>query len=283
MPERKYPTAVSSDGITRYQQEIRRYPLLSAREERELTCRMRDGDHRCRDLMIERNLRLVLSVARRYQNRGVPLMDLVSEGNIGLMRAVEKFDPERGFRFSTYATRWISQAVERCVMNHARTVRLPIHVIKEISQCLRARGRLQDRLRRPVTARDIAAETGKSLEQVIRLMGLHEAGSRDSQAVADPAPPMDPDTIPDNLHAEEPESRVVDEDLRQRVQSWLGSLNKKQQDVLIRRFGFYEHRADTLEEVGRHIGLTRERVRQIQIEALEYLREENGAGAGSAC
>lgn len=270
---------VGADGLVSYQNSIRRLPLLNAAQERELASRVRNGETASRHAMVEHNLRLVLSVARRYENRGVPLADLVSEGNIGLIRAVEKYDPERGFRFSTYATWWIRQAVERCVMNHARTVRLPIHVLKEIGNCLQARNRLQHRLFRSVRMRDIAGETGKSLEQVDRLMNLHESG-HDGESVSIGTITSEPEDLVDGVPPGEPsvqldavEEAVVEDDLRVRVNGWLSGLSRRQQDVLVRRFGFHQHDADTLEEVGRHIGLTRERVRQIQMEALRALRE----------
>ncbi|MEX1197010.1 MAG: sigma-70 family RNA polymerase sigma factor [Pseudohongiellaceae bacterium] len=268
-----------TDDLVSYQNTIRRLPLLDAAQERELARRVRNGEATSRHAMVEHNLRLVLSVARRYENRGVPLADLVSEGNIGLIRAVEKYDPERGFRFSTYATWWIRQAVERCVMNHARTVRLPIHVLKEIGICLQARNRLQHRLFRRVRMRDIARETGKSLEQVDRLMHLHESGhdgesvstgtiSSEPEDLVDGVPPGDP-----SMQLDAVEEAVIKEDLRVCIDGWLSGLTRRQQDVLVKRFGFHQHDADTLEEVGRHVGLTRERVRQIQMEALKSLRE----------
>ncbi len=276
-----YPSRsrIETDVVARYQNAIRDFRLLDAPGERELARRLRQGEAGCRTRMVEHNLRLVVSIARRYENRGVPLPDLISEGNIGLIRAVEKYDPERGFRFSTYATWWVRQAVERCVMNQSRTVRLPIHVLKEVNTCLQSRSRLQHRRGYSVRVRDVADEIGKSVGHVNRLAGLHEGGlGVESASLA--VPMLEPDDLPGPEKGifgdgtmDCVETSVVDERMCLTIRRWLSLLSRRQQDVLVRRFGFYQHEPSTLEEVGRHIGLTRERVRQIQIEALALLRE----------
>ncbi len=280
-------TPACTDSATHYQQTIRRIPLLSQKEEQYLAHQVRAGCSRCRDIMVTRNLRLVMNMARRFEHRGMPLMDLVSEGNIGLLRAVEKFEPERGFRFSTYATWWVRQAIERCIMNQARTVRLPIHVLKDIGQCLASEQELQKRLQRPVRQSEVSAHSGRSPRQLDRLLHWHESSRGHSPgtmnevgdtgggseqgagAVQEPEP-----AYADGTTMLDPARLLKDEKLREHINAWIGALSQKQRDVIIRRFGFHQHECRTLEEVGRHIGLTRERVRQIQIEALEILREK---------
>ena len=259
------------DATQMYLGEIGASPLLSAEEEVYFARKALKGCEASRKRMIESNLRLVVKIARRYNNRGLALLDLIEEGNLGLIRAVEKFDPERGFRFSTYATWWIRQTIERAIMNQTRTIRLPIHVVKELNVYLRASRELAQKLDHEPTAEDIAEKLGKPVETVARLLGLNERiSSVDCPIGVDNDKPL-LDTIADERECG-PSNRLQDEDLKQSIEFWLNQLGEKQKEVLSRRFGLLNYEAATLEDVGLEIGLTRERVRQIQVEALRRLR-----------
>lgn len=260
------------DATRLYLGEIGFSPLLSAAEEVDLARRLQRGDQEARRRMIESNLRLVVKIARRYLNRGLALLDLIEEGNLGLIRAVEKFDPERGFRFSTYATWWIRQTIERGIMNQTRTIRLPIHVVKEINVYLRAARHLAQTLDHEPTPEEIARQLDKPIDEVKRMLGLNER-------VASVDVPMGRDSdktlieaIPDDSNPE-PSMQLQSEDMQLRLRVWLEQLSDKQREVVTRRFGLHGHDVATLEEVGGALGVTRERVRQIQIEALKRLRE----------
>ena len=274
--EKKFtPGAISArelDATRLYLNEIGFSPLLTAEEEVYYSRKLLKGDEASRKKMIECNLRLVVKISRRYLNRGLALLDLIEEGNLGLIRAVEKFDPERGFRFSTYATWWIRQTIERGIMNQTRTIRLPIHVVKEINIYLRAARHLAQTLDHEPSPEEIAEMVDKPIKDVKRMLGLNErTASVDS--------PMGPDSESSLLDAIADESNIdpvallQDNDVKDNIDKWLNQLTEKQCEVVTRRFGLHGYDVSTLEEVGNSIGVTRERVRQIQIEALRKLRE----------
>ena len=271
------------DPTQMYLNEIGFSPLLTPEEEVHFARLAQKGDPAGRKRMIESNLRLVVKIARRYVNRGLALLDLIEEGNLGLIRAVEKFDPERGFRFSTYATWWIRQTIERAIMNQTRTIRLPIHVVKELNIYLRAARELTQKLDHEPSPEEIADLLDRPIEDVKRMLGLNERmASVDVPLGADSDKTL-LDTLPDDLSGD-PGDLLQEEDLNASLDSWLSELSEKQREVVTRRFGLRGHESSTLEEVGREIGLTRERVRQIQVEALKRLREileKNGLSSDS--
>lgn len=271
------------DATQMYLSEIGFSPLLSAEEEVHFARLARKGDEAGRKRMIESNLRLVVKISRRYLNRGLSLLDLVEEGNLGLIRAVEKFDPERGFRFSTYATWWIRQTIERAIMNQTRTIRLPIHVVKELNSYLRAERELTQKLDHMPSPEEMALALDRPVSEAKRLCGLKDrVGSVDVPLAQDSDQNL-LDTIADT-QALNPSDILQGEDLSSSIDEWLDELSVKQREVVVRRFGLRGHESATLEEVGREIGLTRERVRQIQVEALKSMRslfEANGLSAES--
>lgn len=259
------------DATQLYLGEIGASPLLTAEEEVYFSRRALKGDEAARKRMIESNLRLVVKISRRYTNRGLTLLDLIEEGNLGLIRAVEKFDPERGFRFSTYATWWIRQSIERALMNQTRTIRLPIHVVKELNVYLRASRELMQELDHEPTFEEIAQKVGKPVEDVEKMMGLNErVTSLDVPSIMDSERPI-VDTVADHQESD-PAMLLQNSNMSDSILQWLDELSEKQRDVIVRRFGLRGHEANTLEDVGLEIGLTRERVRQIQVEALKRLR-----------
>lgn len=254
-----------------YLNDIGNNALLSPQEELVLARRVVAGDFAARQKMIEHNLRLVVNIAKHYINRGLALLDLIEEGNIGLMHALEKFDPERGFRFSTYATWWIRQSIERVIMNQSRTIRLPVHVIKELNVYLRASRHLESQIGREPTMEEIAHMVGKPVEDVRKVMNLNERmASLDAPLDIDPMLSIG-ESIPDEQH-EEPDIQLHNSQLEKFVHDWLSQLNDKQRMVIERRYGLNGHEICTLEELAASLNLTRERVRQIQIEGLEQLR-----------
>jgi RNA polymerase primary sigma factor len=266
------PSSASEGAFVLYLREIGRVPLLSPEEEFALAQRVRQGDRAARDHMIQANLRLVVRIARDFETFGLPLLDLISEGNIGLMTAVDRFDPMRGVRLSTYAALWIKQHMRRAIANHSRTIRVPVHVCEKLVRINRAAARLSEELSRPPTAEELAAETGFGLGAVQQLRraimpvisldappGFEDDGRSVAETVADDRLRLAPDT----LHAEEVQ-RMLGDSLR--------GLNEREQEILRRRFGLDGADPETLDQVGEAFGLTRERIRQLQQAALKKLR-----------
>lgn len=260
-----------ADATQLYLNEIGQNALLTATEERELAFKVQAGDFPARQKMIEHNLRLVVNIAKHYINRGIPLLDLIEEGNLGLIHALEKFEPERGFRFSTYATWWIRQNVERAIMNQSRTIRLPVHIIKELNVYLRAKRHLEARCEAEPTAEDVASLLGKDVEEVRRVLNLNERmASLDAPLDIDPSLSLGESIADDQCIA--PEELLQRDEVIGRVREWMEQLNDKQRWVIERRFGLNDHDIYTLEELATTMKLTRERVRQIQLEALAALK-----------
>lgn len=268
----------SLDATQLYLDAIGLPPLLTAEQEVEYARKAIQGDTAARARMIESNLRLVVSIAKRYQNRGLPLLDLFEEGNLGLIRAVEKFDPERGFRFSTYATWWIRQSVERGIMNTARVVRLPVHISKELNTYLRAVRELTQQDGAQPSLEKLAQHLACSVKYVQRMNELNEhALSLDAISSHESEVSL-LDLLEDENNLDPSES-VQRENLASSIDQWICTLNSRHREVVLRRFGLRGHDCQTLQEIGDVMGLTRERVRQIQADALQRLRnilERNG-------
>jgi RNA polymerase nonessential primary-like sigma factor len=267
----KNKKSVDLEAINIYLKDIGRTPLLTAEEEVKYGRLVLKGDVAAKQRMIKSNLRLVVRIARRYYNRGLQFLDLVEEGNLGLIRAVEKFDPERGFRFSTYATWWIKQTIERGIMNQTRTIRLPVHVVKQLNSLLVISKHLTKDLSRTPTFEEIAQKADKPVEFVKRIMQLKEdAASTDVVIGSEEIGRSLIDTIPDS-NEKTPQEQANFDDLQNKMQNMLDALPEKQNEIICRRFGLLGHDRQTLEEVGNAVGLTRERVRQIQMSALKSL------------
>jgi RNA polymerase nonessential primary-like sigma factor len=264
---------LSTDTTQHYLNQIGLRPLLTVAEEVHYATLAKQGNFEARQKMIEHNLRLVVSIAKHYINRGVVLLDLIEEGNLGLMRAIDKFEPERGFRFSTYATWWIRQSIERAIMNQARTVRLPVHMVRELNQILRAKYHLEAQHHdgKDATAEDIAHLVDRPVEDIQDILALSEhAASLDAPLDNDPQASL-MDMLPGNSE-DSPDSRAEHHEMTALVRDWLKRMPEKQRLVIVRRFGLDNDDPATLEELAAEMGVTRERVRQIQQEALVKLK-----------
>ena len=254
-----------------YLNEIGTRPLFTPEEEFDWASRAKAGDFAARQKMIEHNLRLVVNIAKHYRNRGIPLLDLIEEGNLGLIHTIEKFEPARGFRFSTYATWWIRQNIERAIMNQSRTIRLPVHVVKEINLVLRAIRRLELDNGREIDAERIARMIERPVDDVRRVMALNEHTASLDTPLENDSERSIIDAIADE-RSPDPETLLQSRKVAWLVSHWVEQLPEKQRHVLVRRYGLGEREVGTLEDVAADLGLTRERVRQIQIEALSQLR-----------
>ncbi|HPR07982.1 MAG TPA: RNA polymerase sigma factor RpoS [Denitromonas sp.] len=270
-PAPSFESDFLTDVTQLYLNDIGANPLLTAEEEAALARRVRKGDFDARQIMIERNLRLVVNIAKHYLNRGIPLLDLVEEGNLGLMHALEKFDPERGFRFSTYATWWIRQNIERAIMNQSRTIRLPVHVVKELNQVLRACRRAEAAGKRDSLVEEVARDLGKTEDAVRAMLALNEhTASLDAPLDVDPSLSIGESLRDDEVSS--PDAQIHDQEVEALVREWINMLNDKQRMVVRYRYGLDGVEVQTLEELAGELNLTRERVRQIQLEALGQLR-----------
>jgi RNA polymerase nonessential primary-like sigma factor len=271
-PEPVSPELELLEDVTQlYLNEIGAKPLLTPADELATTRLVSAGDFAARQKMIEHNLRLVVNIAKHYLNRGIPLLDLVEEGNLGLIHALEKFDPERGFRFSTYATWWIRQTIERAIMNQSRTIRLPVHVVKDINLVLRAIRHLESAATRETSVERVAALIDRPVADVRRILHLNEhIASLDAPLEIDPSHSLG-DAIADEA-AVNPEALLQFREMGALLDDWLAQLTERQRQVIERRYGLNGADVVTLEALAVDLGLTRERVRQIQAEALNRLR-----------
>ena len=275
----QYLDDVSDDSVRLYLREIGKIPLLSAEEEMELARRIIEGDKKAKDKMAEANMRLVVSIAKRYSGRGLDFLDLIQEGNTGLLRAVEKFDPDKGFKFSTYATWWIRQAITRAIADQARTIRIPVHMVETINKLLRTQRRMTQELNREPTIEELSKELDmepEKIEYVIKIKqdissldaGVGRDGEDDDSVLQDFI--VDEDTV-------SPEDSASNQLLKEQVQDMLSSLSDREQKIVRMRFGLDNGKNHTLEEVGQEFAVTRERIRQIEAKALAKLRKHKDA------
>lgn len=269
----KYIDDVADDSVRLYLREIGKIPLLNAEEEVELARRVRDGDKDAKDHMAEANMRLVVSIAKRYVGRGLDLLDLIQEGNTGLLRAVEKFDPEKGFKFSTYATWWIRQAITRAIADQARTIRIPVHMVETINKLLRTHRRMTQEMNREPTNEELAKEMDIDVDKVEHIMKIKQ----DISSLNAPVRDDEEDSVLGDFIEDEdsptPEERATTQLLKEHVNVMLDFLTPREQKILRLRFGLEDGKTHTLEEVGQEFGVTRERIRQIEAKALTKLRK----------
>lgn len=268
-----YLDDVADDSVRLYLREIGKIPLLTSEEELKLAHEVVSGDKRAKDKMAEANMRLVVSIAKRYVGRGLDLLDLIQEGNTGLLRAVEKFDPDKGFKFSTYATWWIRQAITRAIADQARTIRIPVHMVETINKLLRTQRRLTQELNREPTNEEIAKEMDIEIEKVEHIMKIKQDIHSLDQSVRDDE---EDSVLGDFVEDEDtvtPEESATNQLLKEQVKDLLGSLSEREQKIIRLRFGLEDGKSHTLEEVGQEFSVTRERIRQIEAKALAKLRK----------
>lgn len=264
---------VSDDSVRLYLREIGKIPLLSGEEELELAHKVLEGDKRAKDKMAEANMRLVVSIAKRYVGRGLDLLDLIQEGNTGLLRAVEKFDPDKGFKFSTYATWWIRQAITRAIADQARTIRIPVHMVETINKLLRTQRRLTQELNREPTNEEIAKEMEMEIDKVEHIMKIKQDIHSLDQSVRDDEEDSVLGDFVEDEDTTTPEESATNQLLKEHVRQLLGGLSEREQKIVRMRFGLDDGRNHTLEEVGHEFNVTRERIRQIEAKALAKLRK----------
>jgi RNA polymerase primary sigma factor len=275
--EKVYMDDIADDSVRLYLREIGKIPLLNAEEELELAQKVVSGDKRAKDKMAEANMRLVVSIAKRYVGRGLDLLDLIQEGNTGLLRAVEKFDPDKGFKFSTYATWWIRQAITRAIADQARTIRIPVHMVETINKLLRTQRRLTQELNREPTNEEIAKEMEIEVDKVEHIMKIkQDISSLDASVRDDEEDSVLADFIEDE-DTISPEESATNQLLKEHVKDMLGALTEREQKILKLRFGLEDGKSHTLEEVGQEFSVTRERIRQIEAKALAKLRKHKDA------
>jgi RNA polymerase primary sigma factor len=272
-----YLDDIADDSVRLYLREIGKIPLLSAEEELDLAQRVVAGDKIAKDKMAEANMRLVVSIAKRYVGRGLDLLDLIQEGNTGLLRAVEKFDPDKGFKFSTYATWWIRQAITRAIADQARTIRIPVHMVETINKLLRTQRRLTQELNREPTNEEIATAMEIEVDKVEHIMKIkQDISSLDASIRDDEEESVLADFIEDE-DTISPEESATNQLLKEQVKGMLGALTEREQKILKLRFGLEDGKQHTLEEVGQEFSVTRERIRQIEAKALAKLRKHKDA------
>lgn len=272
-----YLDDIADDSVRLYLREIGKIPLLTAEEELELAQRVVQGDKKAKDKMAEANMRLVVSIAKRYVGRGLDLLDLIQEGNTGLLRAVEKFDPDKGFKFSTYATWWIRQAITRAIADQARTIRIPVHMVETINKLLRTQRRLTQELNREPTNEEIAEAMEIDVDKVEHIMKIkQDISSLDASVRDDEEDSVLADFIEDE-DTISPEESATNQLLKEHVKDMLGALTDREQKILKLRFGLEDGKSHTLEEVGQEFAVTRERIRQIEAKALAKLRKHKDA------
>jgi RNA polymerase primary sigma factor len=275
----QYFDDVSDDSVRLYLREIGKIPLLNPEEELELARKVAAGDKRAKDKMAEANMRLVVSIAKRYSGRGLDFLDLIQEGNTGLLRAVEKFDPDKGFKFSTYATWWIRQAITRAIADQARTIRIPVHMVETINKLLRTQRRMTQELNREPTIEELARELEMEPEKVEYVMKIKQDITSLDAGVGRDGEDED-SVLGDFIEAEEgatPEESAASQLLKEQVQAILSTLSEREQKILKMRFGLESGKSHTLEEVGQEFAVTRERIRQIEAKALAKLRKHKDA------
>lgn len=272
-----YLDDISDDSVRLYLREIGKIPLLSPEEELALAHKVKEGDKTAKDKMAEANMRLVVSIAKRYSGRGLDFLDLIQEGNTGLLRAVEKFDPDKGFKFSTYATWWIRQAITRAIADQARTIRIPVHMVETINKLLRTQRRLTQELNREPTVEELAAEMEMEPEKIEYVMKIkQDITSLDANVRDDDDDSVLGDFIEDE-EAQSPEEAATTQLLKEQVKDMLSVLTEREQKILKMRFGLEDGKSHTLEEVGQEFSVTRERIRQIEAKALSKLRKHKDA------